>query len=969
MVKAFTTNVYFRICETHPTPLHWKQHCGTFVRTFDPSVRSTANAIHKPKRKEEQVSVQPGASPLINGQPNYVPDIDAEETSEWLESIDDLIQTGGPKRARYILMSMEEHARRKGVETPPNLTTPYVNTIPVEEEPLYPGDETLERQFRRWVRWNAAVMVTRQQRPGLAVGGHISSFAALATLYEVGFNHFFRGKDHPGGGDQVFFQGHSSPGNYARGFLEGRLTEADLDSFRQQVSRKSGGRGLPSYPHPRQMQDFWEFPTVSLGIGPAAAIYQAWFNRYLNNRSIKDTSDQRVWCFLGDGEMDEPESRGLLQLAATQQLDNLTFVVNCNLQRLDGPVRGNGKIIQELEAFFKGAGWNVIKVIWGREWDVLFQADKEGALVNLMNEVRDGDYQGFRANDGSFVRDSFFGRDPRTKAMVADWTDDQIWSLKRGGHDYHKVYAAYRAATAYRGQPTVILAHTVKGYALGTNFAGRNSTHQMKKLNSADLRLLRDTLHLDIPDAQLEDPYNAPYFKPDPSEPAMEYMVEHRNQLGGYLPERRVFSGGVELPAQKHYDAITTGSGKQKVATTMALVRLIKDIAKDKSFGFRLVPIIPDEARTFGLDAMFPTAKIFNTLGQQYTSVDHDLLLSYKESESGQLLHTGISESGSVAAFQAVGTSYATHNVPMVPFYIFYSMFGFQRTGDQFWAAGDQMARGFIVGATAGRTTLAGEGLQHMDGHSPVLASTNPAIVQYDPAYAYEIAHIMKDGFVRMYGDGSDGRDQNVMYYLTVYNEPIHQPAQPDGVDVEGIVKGLYLLEPAEGDGPRVQLLASGVGVPWAREAKRMLAEDWGVQAAVWSVTSWHELRKDALQADEHNFLHPEAEPRVPYVSAKLQGAEGPFVATSDFEHQVQDAIAKWVPGDYYTLGADGFGFSDTRPAARRFLKIDAASMAVRALQGLADQGKIDRSTVKQAIDKYDLFNPNAADPVPEDLA
>ena len=969
MVKAFTTNVYFRICETHPTPLHWKQHCGTFVRTFDPSVRSTANAIHKPKRKEEQVSVQPGASPLINGQPNYVPDIDAEETSEWLESIDDLIQTGGPKRARYILMSMEEHARRKGVETPPNLTTPYVNTIPVEEEPLYPGDETLERQFRRWVRWNAAVMVTRQQRPGLAVGGHISSFAALATLYEVGFNHFFRGKDHPGGGDQVFFQGHSSPGNYARGFLEGRLTEADLDSFRQQVSRKSGGRGLPSYPHPRQMQDFWEFPTVSLGIGPAAAIYQAWFNRYLNNRSIKDTSDQRVWCFLGDGEMDEPESRGLLQLAATQQLDNLTFVVNCNLQRLDGPVRGNGKIIQELEAFFKGAGWNVIKVIWGREWDVLFQADKEGALVNLMNEVRDGDYQGFRANDGSFVRDSFFGRDPRTKAMVADWTDDQIWSLKRGGHDYHKVYAAYRAATAYRGQPTVILAHTVKGYALGTNFAGRNSTHQMKKLNSADLRLLRDTLHLDIPDAQLEDPYNAPYFKPDPSEPAMEYMVEHRKQLGGYLPERRVFSGGVELPAQKHYDAITTGSGKQKVATTMALVRLIKDIAKDKSFGFRLVPIIPDEARTFGLDAMFPTAKIFNTLGQQYTSVDHDLLLSYKESESGQLLHTGISESGSVAAFQAVGTSYATHNVPMVPFYIFYSMFGFQRTGDQFWAAGDQMARGFIVGATAGRTTLAGEGLQHMDGHSPVLASTNPAIVQYDPAYAYEIAHIMKDGFVRMYGDGSDGRDQNVMYYLTVYNEPIHQPAQPDGVDVEGIVKGLYLLEPAEGDGPRVQLLASGVGVPWAREAKRMLAEDWGVQAAVWSVTSWHELRKDALQADEHNFLHPEAEPRVPYVSAKLQGAEGPFVATSDFEHQVQDAIAKWVPGDYYTLGADGFGFSDTRPAARRFLKIDAASMTVRALQGLADQGKIDRSTVKQAIDKYDLFNPNAADPVPEDLA
>ncbi|MDO4888404.1 MAG: pyruvate dehydrogenase (acetyl-transferring), homodimeric type [Actinomycetaceae bacterium] len=907
------------------------------------------------------MSSQTGTSPLINGKLNQVPDSNVEETQEWVESVDGLIATGGPKRARYVLMTIEERARNQGVSIPHNLVTPYINTIPVEDEPLYPGDEALERQFRRWVRWNAAVMVTRQQRTGLAVGGHISSFAAQATMYEVGFNHFFRGKDHPGGGDQVYFQGHSSPGNYARAFVEGRLTEADLDSFRQQVSRRSGGRGLPSYPHPRQMPDFWEFPTVSLGLGPAAAIYQAWFNRYLHERGVKNTQDQHVWCFMGDGEMDEPESRGLLQLAATQNLDNLTFVINCNLQRLDGPVRGNGKIIQELEAFFKGAGWNVIKVIWGREWDVLLQADSQGALVNLMDQTLDGDYQGFRANDGAYVRDSFFARDPRTKAMVADWTDEQIWALKRGGHDYHKLYAAYRAATEYKGQPTVILAHTVKGYALGSNFAGRNATHQMKKLNSADLKLLRDTLHLDIPDAELDDPYNAPYYKPDPNHPAMKYMFERRAQLGGFLPERRVLAEGVDLPADKHFDALKTGSGKQKVASTMALVRLIKDLAKDKTFGHRIVPIIPDEARTFGLDAMFPTAKIFNTQGQQYTAVDHDLLLSYKESEKGQLLHTGISESGSTAAFQAIGTSYATHGIPMVPLYIFYSMFGFQRTGDQYWAAADQLARGFIIGATAGRTTLAGEGLQHMDGHSHVIASTNPAIVQYDPAYAYEIAHIIRDGIARMYGDGSDGRDQNVMYYLTVYNEPIHQPAEPEGVDVEGIIKGMYRLAEAEGDGHRVQLLASGVGVPWALEAKQMLAEDWGVQAAVWSVTSWYELRRQALQADEHNFLHPEAEPQVPYVTQKLRGEQGPIVATSDFEHQFQDSIARWIPGDYYTLGADGFGISDTRPAARRHYKIDAASMVVRALQGLADQGKVDRSLVKQAIDKYDLFNPNAA--------
>lgn len=910
------------------------------------------------------MSSQMGLSPLINGQLGLVPDIDPEETQEWVDSLDDLIEHSGGPRARYILMSMERHARRKQIYVPTNLVTPYVNTIPVEDEPFYPGDEKLERTFRRWVRWNAAVMVTRAQRPDISVGGHISSFAAQATLYEVGYNHFFRGKNHPGGGDQVYFQGHSSPGNYARAFLEGRLTEDDLNSFRQQASRRSGGRGLPSYPHPRQMQDFWEFPTVSLGLGPAAAIYQAWYNKYLTDRGIKNTEDQHVWAFMGDGEMDEAESRGLLQQASSQNLDNLTFVINCNLQRLDGPVRGNGKIIQELEAEFRGAGWNVIKVIWGREWDQLLEADKDRALINLMNTTLDGDYQTYKANDGAYVRDNFFGRDPRTKAMVANWTDEQIWSLKRGGHDYRKIYAAYKAAMEHKGQPTVILAHTIKGYLLGRNFAGKNSTHQMKKLNSADLKLLRDTLHLDIDDSQLEDPYEAPYFKPDPKDPALQYILEKRAALGGYLPERRVHVGGITMPAQKHFDGLKTGSGKQKVATTMALVRLIKDLAKDKEFGFRVVPIIPDEARTFGLDAMFPTAKIFNTNGQHYTAVDHDLLLSYKESTKGQLLHTGISEAGSTAAFQAVGTSYATHDTPMVPFYIFYSMFGFQRTGDQFWAAADQMARGFIIGATAGRTTLTGEGLQHLDGQSPVLASTNPATVVYDPAYAYEIAYIIKDGLVRMYGDGSDGRDQNVMYYLTVYNEPIHQPAEPENVDVDGILRGIYQLDTPEGDGLHVQLLASGVGVPWAREARRMLAEDWGIHAGVWSVTSWYELRREALKVEEHNFLHPEEERQIPYLTRVLRNAQGPFIATSDFEHQVQDSIRQWVPGDYYTLGADGFGFSDTRPAARRAFKIDAASMVVRALQALADEGKVDRALVGQAIQKYDLFNVNAAEPV-----
>ena len=902
------------------------------------------------------------SQPLINGLLSQIGDIDSEETEEWLDSLDALIDDRGGPRARYVLLSMLKRARERNVTIPSSLNTPYVNTIGVHEEPYFPGDEAMERTYRRWLRWNAAVMVTRAQREGVGVGGHISTYASIATLYEVGFNHFFRGKNHPGGGDQVYFQGHAAPGNYARAFVEGRLSEADMDGFRQEYSRPAGGRGLPSYPHPRRMEDFWEFPTVSMGLGPAQAIYNAWVNRYMHERGIKDTSEQHVWAFLGDGEMDEPESRGMLQLAGQQQLVNLTFVVNCNLQRLDGPVRGNGKIIQELESFFRGAGWNVIKVIWGREWDTLLNADKDRALVHLMNNTVDGDYQTFKANDGAYVREHFFGRDPRTKALVANWTDEQIWALKRGGHDYRKVYAAYKAAVEHTGQPTVILAHTIKGYGLGPSFAGRNATHQMKNMKIKDLKALRDLLNIPVTDEQIEEnPFTPPYYRPSDDDPALQYMLERRRALGGFIPERKApKSTELTLPGDKPFEILAKGSGKQNVATTMGFVRLLKELMKDKEIGRRIVPIIPDEARTFGLDSIFPTAKIFNVHGQNYTAVDHDLMLSYKESEQGQILHTGINEAGSAAAFQVVGTSYATQGEPLIPVYIFYSMFGFQRTGDQFWAAGDQLARGFIIGATAGKTTLAGEGTQHMDGHSPILAATNEAMVHYDPAYAYEIRHIVRDGLQRMYG--KDDRDQNVMYYLTVYNEPYQQPAEPDDVDVDGIIKGIHRVADHSGNGPKVQLLASGVGVPWAMHAKEILAEDWGVDAAVWSVTSWNELRRDAIAAEQHNFLHPEEEAWTPYVTAKLSDSEGPFIATSDYDHMLPDQIRAWVPGDYYVLGADGYGFSDTRAAARRHFFIDSHSMVARALQALGKSGQVDGDAARQAIEKYDLFNVNAGE-------
>jgi pyruvate dehydrogenase E1 component len=917
------------------------------------------------------VASREDVGPILNGIPTHLPDIDPAETQEWLDSLDAVIDGPGRMRARYLMLRMLERARAEQVGVPSLTTTDYVNTISPEQEPWFPGDEEAERRFRAYLRWNAAMIVHRAQRPGIGVGGHISTYASAATLYEVGFNHFFRGKDHPGGGDQVFFQGHASPGMYARAFLEGRISAERLDGFRQEKSHVVDGSPLaiPSYPHPRLMCDLWEFPTVSMGIGPMNAIYQAQFNKYLHNRGLKDTSDQHVWAYLGDGEMDEPESRGLLQLAAQEELDNLTFVVNCNLQRLDGPVRGNGKIIQELEAFFRGAGWNVIKVIWGRGWDPLLAADGDGALTHLMNSTSDGDYQTFRANDGKYVRDHFFARDPRTRKMVADWSDEDIWwKLKRGGHDYRKVYAAYKGALEHTGQPTVILAHTIKGYGLGQSFAGRNATHQMKKFTLDDLKSFRDSLNLPISDEQLEkDPYNAPYYHPGADDEVIQYALERRAKLGGGVPERRVRHAPVHLPDDSAYAQVKKGSGKQAVASTMAFVRLLKDLMRDKDFGRRIVPIIPDEARTFGMDSFFSTIKIYNPHGQNYTPVDAELMLAYREAKDGQILHLGINEAGSVAAFTAVGSSYATHGEPMIPIYVFYSMFGFQRTGDSIWAAADQMTRGFLIGATAGRTTLTGEGMQHADGHSPLLASTNPAVVHYDPAFSFEIAHIMQDGLHRMYGtDDSLTDDQrNVIYYLTVYNEPMVQPAEPEHVDREGILRGLYLY--AEGtteglpdDAPRVQLLASGVGMAWALEAQELLRNDFNVVADVWSVTSWNELRRDGLRCDQAAFLHPESEAPVPWVTQKLSGRPGPVVAVSDYMRAVQDQIRQWVPGDFASLGADGFGFSDTRPAARRFFHIDGPSMAVRALQSLAERGEVDRSVPLEAARRYRLSDVTA---------
>src|SRR5215208_3039095 len=868
----------------------------------------------------------PGNHPAItaHGLPSQLPDIDPDETADWLESLDGLLQDKGRNRARFVMLKLLEEARARQVGLPALRSSDYINTIPPESEPWFPGDEHVERRIRAFIRWNAAIMVSKANRKGLEVGGHIATYQSAASLYEVGFNHFFRGKDHSGGGDHVYIQGHASPGIYARAYLEGRLTTEHLDGFRQEVSH-GPGNGLSSYPHPRLMPHFWEFPTVSMGIGAINSIYQARFNRYLHNRGIKDTSQQRVWGFLGDGEMGEPESLGAIGLPAREELDNLTWVINCNLQQLDGPVRGNGKIIQELESIFLGAGWHVIKVLWGRDWDPLFAADADGALVNKMNTTPDGQFQTYLVEDGAYIRDNFFS-DPRLQKMVSGMSDDQIKVLSRGGHDYRKVYAAFKAATEHVGQPTVILAQTVKGWTIDA-LEGKNATHQMKKLTTKDLKTFRDRLYLEITDRALEDAYNPPYYHPGNDSDEIKYLQERRRELMGYLPERRVRPTVIKLPGDEVYAPLMEPAGeKTKVATTQAFVRLLRDLMRDKEIGHRIVPIAPDEFRTFGMDSMFPTAKIYNPHGQTYESVDRKLLLSYKESEKGQLLHEGISEVGAMGSVIAAGSAYAMHGEPMIPFYIFYSMFGFQRTGDWIWAMADQLARGFLLGATAGRTTLTGEGLQHADGPSPLLASTNPAVVHYDPAFGYEIAHIMQDGLRRMYTVTPEHpMGEDVIYYVTVYNEPVTQPKEPDDLDVTGLLKGAYRFAsgPDLGpDTPKVQLLASGVGFPWIREAQEMLAQDWGVAADLWSVTSWNELARDAVEADRWTLNHPDQDAKVPFVTSTLEDAAGPIVAVSDYMRAVPLQIAQWVPGDYHVLGTDGFGFADTRPAARRFFQV-----------------------------------------------
>ncbi len=905
---------------------------------------------------------------ISDGLPSQIPDTDAAETREWLESFDTVLDVAGPRRARFLMLKLLEHARERQVGVPALRSTDYVNTIPAEAEPWFPGDEHLERRIRAFIRWNAAIMVSRANRPEVGVGGHIATYASAASLYEVGFNHFFRGKEGGESGDQVYMQGHASPGIYARAFLEGRLSREQLDGFRQEIT--AAPNGLPSYPHPRLMPDFWEFPTVSMGLGPLQSIYQARFNRYLLQRQIADTSRSHVWAFLGDGEMDEPESLGAIGVAARDELDNLTFVINCNLQRLDGPVRGNGKIIQELESYFRGAGWHVIKVVWGREWDSLLARDRDGVLLNAMNTTPDGQFQTYSVSDGAFIREDFFGRDSRLRKLAEGLSDEEITRLSRGGHDYRKVYAAFKAAREHTGQPTVILAQTIKGWTLGPDFEARNATHQMKKLTKAELKAFRDRLYLPISDADLEGDL-PPYYHPGADSEEVQYLLERRRALGGLLPRRLVRAKPVQLPDERAYAQLKKGSGKQEVATTMAFVRQLKELMKDKNIGFRFVPIIPDEARTFGMDAFFPTAKIYSPTGQNYDPVDRELLLSYREDPKGQILHEGISEAGAMGSVIAAGTAYATHGVHMIPVYVFYSMFGFQRTGDLMWALGDQLGRGFLLGATAGRTTLNGEGLQHEDGHSHLLAATNPACVAYDPAWAYEIAIIVADALRRMYGGTADGASgEDIFYYLTVYNEPKPQVPAPDVPDLaRGVLAGLYRfaegpsLAGGNGDRPRAQILASGTAIHWALGAQELLARDWGVQADVWSATSWTELRREAMDCDQWNLLHPSAEPRVPYVTRALDGAPGPVVAVSDWMRAVPDSIAPWVGSDWTSLGTDGYGRSDTRPALRRYFHVDAPSVALAVLGALAARGEVKPDAVGEAIERYELLDPAAAPP------
>ncbi|MBI4576041.1 MAG: pyruvate dehydrogenase (acetyl-transferring), homodimeric type [Planctomycetes bacterium] len=887
--------------------------------------------------------------------PHIIKDTDPEETREWLDSFDALVEHHGMERAHFLLTTLLRRAQVDRVRLPALVQTPYVNTIPPEKEPPYPGDERIELAIRRHIRWNAMAMVMRANTAWPGIGGHLSTYASAATLYEVGFHHFFRGPD-GGTGDQVFFQGHASPGIYARAFLEGRLTEGQLLHFRREVD----GRGLSSYPHPYLMSDFWQFPTVSMGLGPITAIYQARFNRYLQARGIRDTEGSRVWCFLGDGECDEPEALGALHLAAREGLGNLCFVVNCNLQRLDGPVRGNGKVIQELEAVFHGAGWRVVKVIWGREWDPLLAQDREGLLVRRMGEVVDGQYQKNAVEDGAYTRQDFFGADPRLLALVGHLSDEDIRRLRRGGHDFRKVYAAYTEACRERDKPVVILAKTVKGWTLGPGAEARNVAHQAKKLGVEELKAFRDRLELDLPDERLAE---APFIRFPEGSAEFRYLVERRRALGGFVPQRRVVSFPLPVPALDWFGRFLEGTAGQEVSTTGAFARLLAQLMSHPQIGRRVVPIIPDEARTFGLDALFRRYGIYSSLGQLYTPVDAEMLLSYREARDGQVLEEGICEAGAMASLAAAGTSYATFGEPMAPFYIFYSMFGFQRTGDQVWQLGDQRVRGFLCGATAGRTTLNGEGLQHQDGHSHLLASTYPHVEAWDPAYAYELAVIVRDGLHRMLK-----REEDVVYYLTLQNEAYAMPAMPAGAET-GVLEGIYLLAPspappqgAAGSRRRAQLLGSGsILNQEVLRAQRILAERHAVDADVWSVTSFGRLRREALGCEEHNLLHPEATPRTPRIVEVLAEAAGPVVAATDSMKAVPDQVARWVPGGLYSLGTDGFGRSDTRAALRRHFRVDAEHIALAVLKRLADRGELGREAVRRAALELGLSAPSAA--------
>ena len=886
---------------------------------------------------------------LFDGFNEQTPDVDPEETDEWVQSFAAVVEERGKNRARFLIRRLMTAARQLQVDFPATVSSPYINTIAPNDEPWFPGDEYIERRLRAFIRWNAVAMVTHANTWADGIGGHLSTFASSAALYDVGFNHFWRGKDDGKPGDHIYIQGHAAPGIYARAYLDGRLNDDDLDHFRREIGRS----GLSSYPHPRLMPSFWEYPTVSMGLGPISAIYHARFNRYLHHRRVDDTSESKIWAFVGDGETDEPETLGALHLAARERLDNLIFVVNCNLQRLDGPVRGNGKIIQELEANFRGSGWNVIKVIWGGRWDELLARDVDGVLANKMLETVDGEYQRYSVEKGAYIREHFFGPDPRLRQMVEDLSDEDLEQLPRGGHDYKKLYAAYHAAAEHEGSPTVILTKTVKGWTLGPDLEARNATHQIKKLSREQLSIIRTRLHLESEIPEDFDIDHPPYYRPAEGSDELEYLLARRRELGGPLPSR---DGSwrrkpLPLPSRKPFEEMSAGSGGQQVSTTMAFTRLLRALTREEGFGERVVPIIPDEARTFGMDSLFREIGIYASQGQLYEPVDHDLLLSYSERQDGQLLEEGITEAGALASFTAAATSYATRGVPMVPFYTFYSMFGFQRVGDAIWSLADMRGRGFLVGATAGRTTLMGEGLQHQDGHSLLLASAVPPCQAYDPAFSYELGVIVEDGLKRMFVDNED-----IFYYLTVYNENYLQPAAPSDLDHGALLAGLYRFAAAPSDHScGATIIFSGPAQAAARSAVDLLAENHDVGADLWSATSFKALRDEALSVERHNLLHPEGPVRVPFVTSQLGRGTGPVVAVTDFMRSVPDQISRWVGRDYASLGTDGFGRSDTRERLREHFEVTAEHIVVCVLARLAALGHCERSVVNDAIKHYEL--------------